>query len=151
MLIIFLEDVLVKILDRLYKEAEEGNEIPVIYTAISAFLEFLNLLNSSGMDNYMKPPSEVESPEDEQVRSSVATGENVDEDIKVVVEEHVTSMEVEDGEKTKPEDRNEPLRRSVYINASTLKSLIKLDDNTGGEHTLSKLEKLIEVHMILPL
>lgn len=114
-------------LDRLVKEVESKNDVPVIYNTISAFVDFLNLINAFGPDNYMKP-------EEDDVKMEEEERENKDTKMESDVSE----------EEKKKQNAKVPLQRSIFVNANMLKTIFSLDDKNTNEHPLTKLEKLIE-------
>lgn len=114
------------------KEVESKNDVPVIYNTISAFVDFLNLINAFGPDNYMKP-------EEDDVKMEEEERENKDTKMESDVSE----------EEKKKQNAKVPLQRSIFVNANMLKTIFSLDDKNTNEHPLTKLEKLIEVMLLL--
>jgi len=136
---------LCKVLERFHDEASGEGDLSPIYAAISTFLDLLNFLTGSGLENYpMKQPGEADSPEEEKngaVRIEDQT-ETADTTDAAAASTGLPMMGSNVPSKT------EPLRRSIFIKASHLKVIFKLDGQTASESPLTKIEKLIEVIMI---
>jgi len=131
-------DCLNTFLSRVIKDVENKTDTQLVYAAISTFIEFLSLTNSSGPENYMKPylfDDDIKM-DDEEVK--------VDEEAENNVEE---SMDKKDIKPIKPPtsiNAKKPLQRTIFMNGNILKQIFKLDDKTKTDHLLTKLEKLIE-------
>ena len=93
----------------------------LVYNAISTFFGFLNLINTNGPEDYLKPEGE---------------------EIKTEKSEPVENPE--DAEYKK----DFPLKRNIVVSASLLKKIFRLDDKNTSEHPMTKLEKIIEVFLL---
>ena len=125
------------VLERLFKELSGKENLGPTYNSISAFLDFVNLLTGSGLENFNnKPPNETESPEEEKVMS-IKTADQMETD-----ETAVPPLE-------KEINRNEVLRRKIFIPTNRLKDIFQLDGQVPKDNPLTKIEKLIEVNYLL--
>ena len=130
----FLGEVLNNVWGRLFKELSGKENLGPAYNSISAFLDFVNLLTGSGLENFNnKPPNETESPEEEKVLSAKTTDQMETDETTVPPEEK------------KETNRNEVLRRKIFIPANRLKDIFQLDGQVSKDNPLTKIEKLIEV------
>lgn len=121
-------------LDRLIKGVKNKSDSPLVYDAISTFIEFLSLANSSGPENYIKPEEDVkmeEQPKDEVGEADA--GENPE----------IPKTESEN-ENTPKIDGKLPLQRKIFMNGNLLKKIFNLDEKNTSEHQLTKLEKIVE-------
>lgn len=124
------------VLERLFKELSGKENLGPTYNSISAFLDFVNLLTGSGLENFNnKPPNETESPEEEKVMS-IKTADQMETD-----ETAVPPLE-------KEINRNEVLRRKIFIPTNRLKDIFQLDGQVPKDNPLTKIEKLIEVNYL---
>ena len=139
-----LGECLTVFLNRLIKDVESKTEVAtvysktevaLVYSAISTFMEYLTLANSSGPENYIKL-------EHDEVK--VEPSEKGEEPTGEAMENGGTEVE------KKPRG-NVPLQRTIFIHGSMLKSIFKLDDKNTKDHALTKLEKIIEVCILMYL
>ena len=120
-------------MERLFKELSGKENLGPTYNSISAFLDFINLLTGSGLENFNnKPPNDGESPEEEKVLS-VKTADQMETNEN-------TGAPLEKGT-----GRNEVLRRKIFIPTNQLKDIFQLDGQVSKDNSLTKIEKLIEV------
>ncbi|XP_065669251.1 protein virilizer homolog isoform X3 [Hydra vulgaris] len=110
-------DCLNTFLSRLISEAKNKSEGLVIYNAVSSFFDFLNLINTNGPEDYLKPDGE---------------------EIKT---EKVETVENPENAEYK---KDSILKRCIIVSACLLKKIFRLDDKNASEHPMTKLEKIIE-------
>ena len=136
-------------MERLYNEASSEGDISPIYAAISAFLDLLNFLTGSGLENYpMKQPGDADSPEVEKngtvkMEDQTEPAETIDAAVASTNIGKSTATSY-----TASSLKTEPLRRTIFIRASQLKVIFQLDGPTASESPLTKIEKLIEVGLL---
>lgn len=129
------------IVQRLFNELANKDNLGPTYNSISAFLDFINLLTGSGLDNFNnKPPNDGESPEEEKV-FSVKNPDQMETDENVP-----SQLTQQQAPQTAESIKNESLRRKIFIPAHRLKEIFKLDGEDAKEDSpLTKIEKLVEV------
>ena len=123
-----LNSVLLRLFNGLSNEENPGP----IYNSISAFLDFLNLLTGSGLENFnLKASNDADMPDEEKSKSAQSADQNVVEE-KMGIDK-------------------EPLRRSIFIRVNQLKDIFQLDGEMAKESPLTKMEKIIEVWVFFSL
>ena len=120
------------------KDVKNKTDIPSVYDAISTFIEFLSLANSSGPESYMKPEIEDDVKMEE---------ESVNELGEVNGDENANQNKRSESEsETKPRvDVKQPLQRTIFMNGNLLKKIFNLDEKNTCDHQLTRLEKIVEV------
>lgn len=120
------------------KDVKNKTDIPSVYDAISTFIEFLSLANSSGPESYMKPEIEDDVKMEE---------ESVNELGEVNGDENANQNKRSESEsETKPRvDVKQPLQRTIFMNGNLLKKIFNLDEKNTSDHQLTRLEKIVEV------
>jgi len=100
-----------------------------VYAAISTFIEFIQLLNSPGPENYSKNDIEEGVASDKLLREGTAD--------EPMTQDENPSTPVEE---ISPIDK--PQSRTLFVNGHVLK--LALTSDAHAEHPLEKLEKIIE-------
>ena len=120
------------------KDVKNKTDIPSVYDAISTFIEFLSLANSSGPESYMKPEIEDDGKMEEKSVNELGEvngGENA-----------VQNKRSESESENKPKvDVKQPLQRTIFMNGNLLKKIFNLDEKNTSDHQLTRLEKIVEV------
>lgn len=116
------------LLDRLVSNVENKTELSLVFNTISTYIEFLNLTNSPGPENYMKDGDDMK----------------MDDNGDKVTDNGDADAEKTEGKNNGKVQGDRPLQRSVFIGANMLKTIFTLDEKNISEHALTKLERLIE-------